>query len=477
VAHKGRILVVDDEVNARTALADLLREQGYDVEMAADAFKAMGKYAAFTPHVVITDLHMPGMDGLELLKKVRAEEDPAEVVLVTAFGDVASAVQAMRDGAANYLTKPVNFDELLVVLDKLFAQRDLARETRQLRVRVRDRVAPHNIIGHAPPMQHVFEIIDQVAPSKATVLITGESGTGKELVANAIHQRSPRANGPFIKLHCAALAESLLESELFGHEKGSFTGAMARKDGRFSLADGGTLFLDEIGEISPAIQVKLLRFLQEHEFERVGGTQTIHVDVRVIAATNRNLLDEIAKGRFREDLYYRLNVVSLEMPALRERRADVPALVKFFIDRYAAANGKSIEGCAPDALELLMNYNWPGNVRELENAIERAVVLCTGSQIEAKCLPSSIKPMVAPQGLPMIPGATLAELERYAILETLKATGGSTSRAAEMLGISTRTVQYRLHEYNAAPRSQVDAVRKSSDASGPVTDPGATTSS
>jgi DNA-binding NtrC family response regulator len=460
VSHIGRVLVVDDEVNARTALADLLRDQGYDVEMAADAFKAMGKYAAFSPHVVITDLHMPGMDGIELLKKIRAEEDPAEVVLVTAFGDVSSAVQAMRDGAANYLTKPVNFDELLIVLEKLFAQRDLARETRQLRARVRDRVAPHNIVGNAPPMQRVFEIIDQVAPSKATVLITGESGTGKELVANAIHQRSPRANGPFIKLHCAALAESLLESELFGHEKGSFTGAMARKDGRFSLADGGTLFLDEIGEISPAIQVKLLRFLQEHEFERVGGTQTIRVDVRVVAATNRNLLDEISKGRFREDLYYRLNVVSLEMPSLRERRADVPALVKFFIDRYAAANGKSIEGSTPDALELLMNYNWPGNVRELENAIERAVVLCPGPQIEAKYLPPSIKPMVAPTSMPVIPGATLAELERYAILETMKATGGSTSRAAEMLGISTRTVQYRLHEYNSAPRSNIDAIRK-----------------
>jgi len=325
---------------------------------------------------------------------------------------------------------------------------------------VRDRVAPGNIVGSAPPIQRVFEIIDQVAPSKATVLIYGESGTGKELVANAIHQRSPRANGPFIKLHCAALAESLLETELFGHEKGSFTGAMARKDGRFSLADGGTLFLDEIGEISPAIQVKLLRFLQEREFERVGGTQTIKVDVRVIAATNRNLLDEIAKGKFREDLYYRLNVVSLEMPPLRERRADIPALVKFFIDRYAKDNGKTIDGCAPATLELLMNYSWPGNVRELENAIERAVVLCPGSTIEAKYLPPNVKPVVMPAGMPVIPGATMAELERYAILETLKTTGGSTSRAAEMLGISTRTIQYRLHEYNEAPRSEVDAVRK-----------------
>jgi DNA-binding NtrC family response regulator len=459
MTRSARILVVDDEVSARTALADLLRDEGFEVEMAADAFKALGKYEAFAPHVVITDLQMPGMDGIDLMKKIRAGEDPVPVLVMTAFSDVSSAVEAMHAGAADYLTKPLNFEELLVVLKRVISTQELVRETRELRQRVRDRVAPSNLIGVAPPMQHVFEIIDQVAPSKATVLISGESGTGKELVANAIHQRSPRTAGPFIKLHCAALAESLLESELFGHEKGSFTGAMARKDGRFSLADGGTLFLDEIGEISPAIQVKLLRFLQEHEFERVGGTQTIRVDVRIIAATNRNLLEEIAKGRFREDLYYRLNVVSLEMPSLRERRSDIPALVNFFIDRYAKDNGKAIESCAPEALERLMNYNWPGNVRELENAIERAVVLSSGSLIESKQLPASITPMPAPSGMPVIPGATMTEVERYTILETLKATGGSTSRAAEILGISPRTIQYRLHDYNAAPKSDVAVVR------------------
>jgi two-component system, NtrC family, response regulator AtoC len=460
MTRPARILVVDDEVSARTALADLLRDEGFDVEMAADAFKALGKYEAFAPHVVITDLQMPGMDGIDLMKKLRATDDPPAVIVMTAFGDVDTAVEAMRAGAADYLTKPLNFDELLVVVKKVMSTQELAQEARELRRRVRDRVAPTNIIGTAPPMQRVFEIIDQVAPSKATVLITGESGTGKELVANAIHQRSPRAAGSFIKLHCAALAESLLESELFGHERGSFTGAIARKDGRFSLADGGTLFLDEIGEISPAIQVKLLRFLQEHEFERVGGTQTIRVDVRVIAATNLNLLDEIAKGRFREDLYYRLNVVSLHMPALRERRTDIPALVKFFIDRYAKDNGKVIEGCAPAALELLTSYGWPGNVRELENAIERAVVLSSGSWIETKQLPAAIKPMANPVGMPVIPGATMAEVERYMILETLKSTHGSTSRAAEVLGISPRTIQYRLHDYNAAPRSEVAVVRQ-----------------
>jgi DNA-binding NtrC family response regulator len=387
-------------------------------------------------------------------------EDPPTVVVMTAFGAVSSAVDAMRAGAAEYLTKPLNFDELIVVLDKVFEQQDLRREARQLRARVRDRVAPNNIVGSSPPMQRVFEIVDQVAPSKATVLLTGESGTGKELVANAIHQRSSRVNGPFIKLHCAALAESLLESELFGHEKGSFTGAMTRKDGRFHLADGGTLFLDEIGEISPAIQVKLLRFLQEHEFERVGGNQTIRVDVRVIAATNRNLVEEVAKGRFREDLYYRLNVVALEMPPLRDRRTDIPALAKFFLDRYAKDNNKQIETFAPDTLELLASYDWPGNVRELENAIERAVVLTNNTVLESRVLPPSVQPRVTPSGLPVVPGATMADLERYAILETLKATGGSTSKAAEVLGISVRTIQYRLHQYNEAPRSDVDVVSK-----------------
>jgi DNA-binding NtrC family response regulator len=458
MARSGRILVVDDEANARTALAELLRDEGLGVETAADAFKALGKFESFTPQVVITDLKMPGMDGIELVRKLRSTDDAPAVIVMTAFGAVESAIEALRAGAEEYLTKPLNFDELLIVLDKVLANVELRRETVLLRRRVRERVAPGNMVGSSPPMQRVFEIVDQVAPSRATVLITGESGTGKELVANAIHQRSPRANGPFIKLHCAALAESLLESELFGHEKGSFTGAMARKDGRFSLADGGTLFLDEIGEISPSLQVKLLRFLQEHEFERVGGTQTIRVDVRVIAATNRDLREEVARGRFREDLFYRLNVVNIETPPLRSRRSDIPAIAKFFLDRYAKDNGKLLEALSPQALELLAAYDWPGNVRELENAIERAVVLANGTELDVRHLPPSVRP-VAVTGIPAIPGSTMAELERYAIIETLKAAGGSTSKAAEMLGISARTIQYRLHEYQAAPRSDVDVVQ------------------
>ena len=458
MARSGRILVVDDEANARTALAELLRDEHFDVETAGDAFKALGKLESFGPHVVITDLKMPGMDGIELVTKLRAMDDPPAVIVMTAFGAVDTAINAMRAGAEEYLTKPLNFDELVVVVNKVLANHEMRRETAQLRKRVRDRVAPGNMVGSSPPMQRVFEIVDQVAPSRATVLITGESGTGKELVANAIHQRSPRSTGPFIKLHCAALAESLLESELFGHEKGSFTGAAARKDGRFSLADGGTLFLDEIGEISQSLQVKLLRFLQEHEFERVGGTQTIHVDVRVIAATNRNLREEVARGRFREDLFYRLNVVNIETPPLRERRSDIPAIAKFFLDRYAKLNAKPVETISTQALELLVGYDWPGNVRELENAIERAVVLANGTELEARHLPPQVRP-IGISGMPQIPGATMAEIERYAILESLKAAGGSTSKAAEMLGISPRTIQYRLHEYQAAPRSDVDVVQ------------------
>jgi transcriptional regulator with GAF, ATPase, and Fis domain len=318
-----------------------------------------------------------------------------------------------------------------------------------------------NIIGSSEAMLSVFQLIETIAQTSSTVLITGESWTGKELVAAAIHQRSPRAGGPFIKVHCAALAESLLESELFGHEKGSFTGAVARRDGRFSLAHGGTLFLDEIGEISPAIQVKLLRFLQEHEFERVGGDRPIQVDVRVLAATNRDLPQLVKDGSFREDLYYRLNVVTLEMPPLRDRRGDIPALAQFFFDRFNRENAKHLEGFTAEALEVLASHDWPGNVRELENAVERAVVMAQGPRVEPRHLPPTVVPRAGAttaSGAPPIPGSTLVDIERHAILSTLESTGGSTSRAAEILGISVRKIQYKLHEYNDAPRSAVEAV-------------------
>src|SRR5450432_2181478 len=458
VENKGRILIVDDEVNARAALVELLRDEGYAVEAAADGFKALGKAADFSPDLVLTDLKMPGMDGIQLLGKLHEQDPELPVVVMTAFGQVETAVGAMRSGARDYLSKPVNVGELSLVLSRELEQRRLRQEAGMLRARLAEKYSFDNIIGSAAPMQAVFKTVAQISGSRASVLITGESGTGKELIAAAIHQRSPRAKGPFVKLHCAALAESLLESELFGHERGSFTGALARRDGRFSQADHGTLFLDEIGEISQGVQVKLLRFLQEREFERVGGNDTISVDVRVIAATNRDLEQMVAEGKFREDLYYRLNVINLEMPALRDRPSDVPLLASHFLHKYAVENGKELRGFTVEALECLTSYSWPGNVRELENVVERAVVLARSAEIAVDDLPAQFASTKARQGL-QIPGATMDEIERYAITKTLESTGGSTGEAAEILNISVRKIQYKLHEYESAPKSARSAVR------------------
>jgi DNA-binding NtrC family response regulator len=457
---KGRILVVDDEVNARNALTELLRDDGYAVEAAADGFKALGKMADFAPDLVLTDLKMPGMDGIQLLAKLRESDPELPVVMMTAFGEVETAVGAMRAGARDYLSKPVNVGELTLIVAREMSARRLRAEAGMLRARLAERYSFDNIVGNSAPMQEVFKTVSQVASSRASVLITGESGTGKELIAAAIHQHSPRANGPFVKLHCAALAETLLESELFGHERGSFTGAAGRRDGRFQQANHGTLFLDEIGDISPTVQVKLLRFLQEREFERVGGNETISVDVRVLAATNRDLPQLVSDGKFREDLYYRLNVIAIEMPALRKRPSDVPLLAGHFLRKYAEENGKPIKGFSGEALERLTTYNWPGNVRELENVVERAVVLARTGEITGGDLPPSVVPAGKGTGL-QIPGATMDQIERYAITKTLESTGGSTSRAAEILGISVRKIQYKLHEYEGAPKSATAAARGS----------------
>ncbi len=449
---KGSILVVDDEANARMALAELLRDENYTVHTAADAFKALGKFHDVAPDVVVSDLKMPGMSGLELLEKIRESDHACEFVVMTAFGAVDSAVAAMRAGAFDYLTKPVNFDELVLQIERAVNKRRLAFEVAEMRQRLTSRAQLGNIIGSSPAIASVFEVIKQVGPSRASVLITGESGTGKELVAEAIHQLSPRSGGPFIKLHCAALAETLLESELFGHERGAFTGAATRRDGRFSAAAGGTLFLDEIGEVSPAIQVKLLRFLQEREFERVGGNETLKVDVRIVAATNRDLKAAVAEGRFREDLYYRLNVVNIEMPALKDRGSDPALLAEHFLQKYSKENGKELGGFTQAALDRLLSYDWPGNVRELENVVERAVVMARGEDIGLADLPSSLARVGDASGTPPIPGSTLADLERYAILQTLESVAGSTSRAAEILGMSVRKIQYKLHAYSEAPK-------------------------
>jgi DNA-binding NtrC family response regulator len=459
---KGRILVVDDEVNARNALGELLRDEGYAVESAADGFKALGKMEDFAPDLVLTDLKMPGMDGIQLLRRVHEQDPDLPVIVMTAFGEVETAVGAMRAGARDYLSKPVNFGELDAVLARELAERRLREEAGLLRARLAEKYSFDNIVGSSAPMQAVFKTVAQIASSRASVLITGESGTGKELIAAAIHQRSPRAKGPFVKLHCAALAESLLESELFGHERGSFTGAQARRDGRFQQANHGTLFLDEIGEISPSLQVKLLRFLQEREFERVGGNETISVDVRVITATNRDLKTMVAVGKFREDLFYRLNVINLEMPALRDRLSDVPLLAAHFLQKYAAENGKEVDGFATEALERLADYGWPGNVRELENVVERAVVMTQSRRITLIDLPQHLVPAKA-RGALQIPGATMEEIERYAITKTLEATGGSTSRAAEILAMSVRKIQYKLHEYEGAPKSSLPPVAMNDD--------------
>jgi two-component system response regulator HydG len=444
---RGRILVVDDEPSARLGLEKLLRHKGYRVQSEADGEAALQAAGEFAPDVVVTDLKMPRMDGIELLGKLRAQDGDVPVIVATAFGDVASAVSAMRAGADDYLTKPLELDELVLAIERAMERRSLRSEAENLRrqLRERDGSGLQGMLGASPAMQKIYEVTRQVAGSRATVLITGESGTGKGELARAIHALSPRAAAPIVTLHCAALAESLLESELFGHEKGSFTGADRKRIGRFEQANGGTVFLDEIGEISPGLQVKLLRVLQERTFERVGSGETIKIDVRLIAATNRDLAQAVRDGKFREDLYYRLNVVHIEMPPLRLRGRDALLLAEHFLQRFVAENHARIKGFTERARNKLLLHRWPGNVRELENAIERAVVLCKTNMIDVDNLPFEEAPDV--QGGVRIPGATMAEIERHAILSTVDAVDGSTARAAEILDLSVRTIQYRMHTY------------------------------
>jgi DNA-binding NtrC family response regulator len=458
MASRGRVLIVDDEANARSALSEILRDEGYATETAADGFKALGKLEEFSPDVILTDLKMPGLDGMAFMEKAKTSTPGVVFVVMTAFGTIHGAVDAVKRGAENYLTKPLQPDAVSAVIERAMEKARLWHEARTLRDRLRERNVEGYIVSTDPRMQAVLDMVSQVGPSKASVLITGESGTGKELVAEALHGSSPRAKLPFVRLHCAALAESLLESELFGHERGAFTGAAVRREGRFKQADGGTLFLDEIGEIPQGTQVKLLRFLQERAFERVGGNETLRVDVRVIAATNKDLAAEIRKGTFREDLFYRLNVVSIDLPPLRERRGDILPLAEFFLARYSEENGKQLTGFTDAASARLSAHGWPGNVRELENAVERAVVLCDGPKVDARHLPPSVVPASEREGPPVVPGATIADLERYAILRTLEACAGSTSKAALILGVSTRKIQYKLHEYAGTPETPPAAV-------------------
>ncbi|MEM7605488.1 MAG: sigma-54 dependent transcriptional regulator [Myxococcota bacterium] len=444
-----RLLVVDDEANARAALVELLGDEGYEVRDAEDGAAALEVIERGWPEVVLTDLKMPRVGGVELVRRGKAVAPELSFVVMTAFGSVDTAVEAIQAGADNYLTKPLDMDAVSALVARAGATARLAFEAAELRRRVDRRLQIGGLIGDHPSMQRVLKLVEQVARSRATVLIEGESGTGKELIAAAVHHNSPRSKGPFVKLNCAALAEGVLESELFGHEKGAFTGAQKSRPGRFEQADGGTLFLDEVGEIPAAMQVKLLRFLQEREFERVGSNETRSVDVRVVAATNRKLADQVRDGEFREDLYYRLNVVRIEMPPLRARRSDVPLLATHFLRKFADENQSPARAFSTKAMDALIAHSWAGNVRELENTVERAVVLCTDETIGADMLFGESLSATSSGGLGLlIPGVTMAEVERLVIEKTLEAVGGSTAEAARILGISRRKVQYRLREWS-----------------------------
>jgi len=444
--RKVRILVVDDEAIIRDSLSEWLNDVGHEVFVAENGPQALEIIREERPSVMITDLVMPGMDGIELLKVAKQMSPAIEVILITAYGSVPTAIAAMREGAYDYIEKPFCPEKAELLIEKLVEHQRIVAENISLHQKLEERYRFENIIAKSPKMQKVIELIKVVAKSNATVLITGESGTGKELVARAIHSQSHRKDKPFVAVSCAALPESLLESELFGHEKGAFTGAHAQRRGKFEVANRGTLFLDEIGEMSANIQVHLLRVLEEKEFTRVGGNDLIKVDVRVISATNRDMKQAIASGQFREDLYYRLNVVTIDLPPLRDRKEDIPLLAEHFLKKSSQENQKEITGFSPEATDFLLRYEWPGNVRELENAIERAVILATDSRLEMADLPEETRSWA--HSLPV--GATLAEVEKSHIQSILEKSGGNYSRAARLLGISRVTLYNKIRAYGLA---------------------------
>jgi DNA-binding NtrC family response regulator len=446
-ALRATVLVVDDDPDQRMLLASALAKAGYAAEQADNATSAISTMSELEPDVVLTDLHMPGGGGLAVVEAGCKRLPHATFVVLTAFASVETAIRAIRLGAEHYLPKPVDLDSLLALVERGVARARTAREADSLRSELGRRRGLGAIVGDHPSMQRLLKTVERVANSRATVLVTGESGTGKELIAAAIHQASPRARGPFVAVNCAALAESLLESELFGHEKGAFTGAARQHVGRFEQASGGTLLLDEVSEIPLPLQVKLLRVLQERRFERVGGERSLEADVRIVAATNRPLRDRVAAGSFREDLFYRLAVVELEVPPLRARPSDIPLLAQHFLGRHTADAARDLVGFTEAAMALLVAHSWPGNVRELENAIERATVLCESDRIDVAQLEHlRAQGVRGDMGL-LVPGLTLAELERLAIERTLSAVGGSTAKAAELLGISQRTIQIKLKQW------------------------------
>ena len=454
--NRNTILVVDDDTAHRTMLRTLMGGWGYAIDEADDGATAIDKVKDQSYDLVLMDVRMVKISGLEALEQIKSYNPAIPIIIMTAFSSVEAAVDALKKGAHDYLTKPLDFDKLRITIERSMEHTRLKEENRLLKESLGQHFDRRNIIGQSPAMTSLLETVAQVAPSEATVLITGDSGTGKELIAGAIHFNSHRKDGPFIKLNCAAITETLLESELFGHEKGAFTGAERRKEGRFFQAHGGSLFLDEVSEMSLTMQVKLLRVLQEREFTRVGGENTIQVDVRMMAATNKNLPELIGNGQFREDLFYRLNVVGLEIPPLKQRREDIPLLAQHFLEAFAARNQKQIKGYTPQAMDLLIRYAWPGNVRELMNAIERAVVLSQADFLSEQDFtiirttgvdPDASGPDNVNAAIAMDGATPLEEVEKSTILNTLEASGGNKSEAARRLGITRKTLHKKLKAY------------------------------
>ena len=447
-----KVLVVDDDRSHRFMLKSMFTEWGWDVEDADDGTTAVAAVEKHFYDAILMDVRMAKMDGMEALRRIHAFNPAIPVVIMTAYSSVDSAVEAIKIGAHDYLTKPLDFERLRLTMARALDHRQVVEKKEGAKSGKKVAMDTAGIIGMSPAMLELLDMISFVAPTEATVLITGESGTGKELIASALHHNSARKRGPFVKVNCAALVENLLESELFGHEKGAFTGADRRREGKFVQADQGTLFLDEIGETSPAMQVKLLRVLQEHELHRVGGQDVVEVDVRLLAATNKILEDEVKAGRFREDLYYRLNVVSLYVPALRERHVDIPLLAEHFLEIYGKKNNRRVAGITPGCMDILIHYPWPGNVRELENAMERGVILMRGDYLDEESLPIPIKRWAEEEsgditaGLEGLP-SSLEEAEKLVILKTLDEVGGNKSEAARRLGITRKTLQSKLSKY------------------------------
>jgi DNA-binding NtrC family response regulator len=447
MAEIFRILVVDDEATQRELVCGFLKKQGYEILAAPNGERALEIFRQEPVELILTDQRMPNISGLDLIKAARGINPESHVIVMTAYGNIETAVEAMKAGAADYLTKPLNLEELRHKIERVRERCSLYAENRELRAALESRHRIEGIIGDSGQMLEVISLVRRVAPTDATVLIRGESGTGKELIAKAIHYASARAARPLVRVNCAALPENLLESELFGHEKGSFTGAIATRKGRFELADGGTLFLDEIGDLPLHLQAKLLRVLQEKEFERVGSSLSLKVNVRVLSATHRDLEALIESGQFREDLYYRLNVVTILLPPLRERRQDLPAFMDHFLRVFAEKNGKTIRGFTREAREVLLRYDYPGNVRELENLIERAVVLTRDDVIDRGDLPLTVDASEKPDDKEMGLTAAVEGLERRMIKEALARAGGIQTRAAELLGVTERALRYKLRKY------------------------------